>query len=184
MKLRTCLLVLVTLLFSIGTLSAQQTPYYQWTLLPQEQMAEIIGEASGETAYNTIMETGGYNKDRLGAEYNNGTFYEVDYIYKKLKEYGLPGVEKVRFPGGEVWDGIKGELWEMSPIRQKLASYMDMTAMLAKGSVSSDVVGELIWVGRGTPEELQNINLSGKIVVTDGSISSVHSEACITKGAA
>ncbi|MFC1564846.1 M28 family peptidase [candidate division KSB1 bacterium] len=182
MKRVTGILLLFILLSTFSTLSAQQTPWYQWTLLSQEQMDEIIGEASGETAYNTIMETGGYNKDRLADEYNS-TFYEVEYIYKKLKEYGLPGAEIVRFPGGEVWDGVKGELWEVSPIRQKLASYMDMTAMLASGSKSADVVAELVWIGSGTAEEIEKADVSGKIVVTDGSMGSVHRTACIENGA-
>jgi len=161
---------------------AQMTPYYQWTLLPREIMQEIIGEASGETAYNTTMETGGYNKDRLDEEYN-GTFYETQYIYDQLVHYGLPGAEIVRFPGGDVWDGIKGELWEVSPIRQKLASYQDMRAMLANGSSSADVTADLVWVGTGTVEELDRLEVAGKIVVTEGSIGTVHRLACQERGA-
>ena len=130
----------------IAPAAAQMTPWYQWTLLPPDIMDEIIGEASGETAWNTIMETGGYNKDRHADEYA-GTFYETQYIYDKLVEYGLPGAEIARFPGGTVWDGIKGELWEVSPMRQKLASYQDMRAMLANGSSNADVTAELVWVG-------------------------------------
>jgi len=63
------------------------------------------------------METGGYNKDRLAVEYAD-TFYESQYIFDQLKRYGLTGAEIVRFPGGNVWDAIKGELWEKT-IRQK-----------------------------------------------------------------
>jgi hypothetical protein len=48
-----------------GSVMGQMTPWLYWTFLPKSQMDEIIGEASGETAWNTIMETGGYNKDRL-----------------------------------------------------------------------------------------------------------------------
>jgi hypothetical protein len=158
------------------------TPYYQWTLLPPEIMDEIIGEASGETAFNTIMETGGYNKDRLGDEYE-GTFYETRYIYDQLLLYGLPGAEIARFPGGEVWDGIKGELWEVSPIRQKLASYQDMRAMLARGSADADVTAQLVWVGFGTEAELERADVSGRIVVTEGSLSTVHRLACQERGA-
>ncbi|MFH1941853.1 MAG: hypothetical protein ABIL68_07085, partial [bacterium] len=121
-----------------GTAAAQYMPWLYWTFLPKEQMDEIIGEASGETAWNTIMETGGYNKNRLAEEYA-GTFYESQYIYDQLKLYGLPGTEMVRFPGSQVWDGIKGELWEVEPRRQKIASYKDMTAMLASGSATADV---------------------------------------------
>jgi hypothetical protein len=43
-------------LFLIGCLvMAQMTPWKIWTLIPEDQMDEIIGEASGETAWNTIM---------------------------------------------------------------------------------------------------------------------------------
>ena len=173
--------ILISLIIAVflvaGAARAQMTPWLYWTLISQEQMAEIIGEASGETAWNTIMETGGYNKDRLAEEYA-GTFYEAQYIYDQLKRYDLPGAEIVRFPGRKAWEAIKGELWEISPIRQKLASYRDMTAMLASGSGTVDVKGELVWVGRGTKEEIDRANVAGKIVVTEGSIGRVHREAC------
>ncbi len=168
---------------AIEQAEAQYTPWHYWTLLEPAVMDEIIGEASGETAYNTIMETGGYNKNRLSDEFGDGTFYEAQYIYDKLLEYGLPGADLVRFPGSEAWDGIKGELWEVSPIRQKLASYNDMTAMLANGSQDTDVTAPLIWVGRGTAEELDRLDVAGKIVVTEGSMGGVHQAACIERGA-
>src|SRR5680860_359081 len=172
-------------LFGLFTpsLQAQMTPFHYWTLLDPAAMDEIIGEASGETAWNTIMETGGYNRDRSAAEYGNGTFYEAQYIYDQLVRYGIPGADLVRLPGGEAWDGIKGELWEVSPIRQKLASYQDLRAMLANGSANTDVTAELVWVGMGTEEELDRANVAGKIVVTEGSISSVHGAACGDRGA-
>ena len=174
---------LFALSFAATTTEAQYTPWHYWTLVEPAVMDEIIGEASGETAYNTIMETGGYNKNRLADEYGDGTYYEAQYIYDKLLEYGLPGADLVRFPGGEVWDGIKGELWEVTPIRQKLASYNDMTAMLANGSQNADVTAPLIWVGRGTDEELDRLDVAGKIVVTEGSIGGVHGAACGERGA-
>ena len=182
MAKRTLVLCIAAILLTSGAVLSQMTPWLYWTLLPQEQMDEIIGEASGETAWNTIMETGGYNKDRLTEEYA-GTFYEAQYVYDQLKRYGLPGAEIVRFPGRETWNAVKGELWEISPRRQKIASYRDMTAMLASGSTTSDVKAELIWVGRGTKEEIERANVEGKIVVTEGSISSVHNTACIKLGA-
>jgi len=175
------LLFAFTVLCGIGA-QAQITPFYQWTLLPPEIMDEIIGEASGETAWNTIMATGGYNRDRLPEEYA-GTFYETQYIYDQLVAYGLEGAEIARFPGGEVWDGIRGELWEVSPMRQKLASFQDMRAMLARGSTNADVTAQLVWVGHGTAEELDRAGVDGKIVVTEGSIGTVHQRACVDRGA-
>ena len=164
------------------TAMAQMTPWKIWTMLPENHMDEIIGEASGETAWNTILETGGYNQDRQGEEYA-GTFYEAQYIFDQLKKYGIPGSEIVRFPGGKTWDGIKGELWEIEPKRQKLASYQDLRAMLASGSTSADVKAELVWVGRGTEREIKEAGVEGKIVVTEGRLSSVHNSACMKHGA-
>ncbi|MFC1628880.1 M28 family peptidase [Gemmatimonadota bacterium] len=180
---RRSLFLVTALLFLIGsTAQAQMTPWYQWTFVNTDIMDEIVGEASGETAFNTIMETGGYNKDRQAAEYA-GTFYETQYIYDQLVLYGLPGAEIVRFPGGSVWDGIKGELWEETPMRQKLASFQDMRAMLASGSQNADVTAELVWVGMGTEEEIERAGVAGKIVVTEGSMSGVHRIACQQMGA-
>jgi len=182
MKRRRLITVIVCILILGGTAAAQYTPWLYWTMMPKEHMDEIIGEASGETAWNTIMETGGYNKNRPTEEYKT-TFYEAQYIYDQVKHYGLPGAEIVRFPGRQVWDGIKGELWEVSPKRQKIASYQDMTAMLASGSATTDVKAELIWVGRGTREEIEAVEVEGKVVVTEGRISSVHNLACTRGGA-
>jgi hypothetical protein len=159
------------------------TAWYQWTFLDPEIMDEIIGEASGETAWNTIMETGGYNKDRLPEEYAE-TFYESSYIYSQVEQYGLPGGDLVRFPGRQTWDASKGELWEVRPIRQKLASFQDQRAMLASGSVTTDIETQLVWVGQGTREEIERADVVGKIVVTEGPISRVHRTACQEFGAA
>ncbi len=173
----------ITLIFILAPASqAQMTPWLYWTFLPDSQMTEIIGEASGETAWNTIMETGGYNKDRLADEYA-ATFYESKYILDQLKRYGLPGAEIVRFPGGEVWDAVKGELWEISPKRQKIASYRDMTAMLVRGSNSADVKAELVWIGNGKKNEIDSSKVTGKIVVTEGSMRNAHNKACLEYGA-
>jgi len=178
------ILLISTALFLLFGQAAicQMTPWLYWTLLPEEQRDLIIGEASGETAWNTIMETGGYNKNRRAEEYR-GTFYESQYIHDQAKLYGLAGAEIVRFPGREVWDALKGELWEIEPGRQKLASYTDMTAMLARGSTNADVTAALVWVGRGTKDEIERAEVKGKIVVTEGSIGGVHDIACTQMGA-
>jgi hypothetical protein len=177
-------LLLGVILFALtaGTASAQSTPWLQWTFLPDSVVNEIIGEASGENAWNMIMETGGYDKNRPASEYES-MFYETKYFYERLKEYQLAGGEVVRFPGGETWDGVSGELWEVTPVRRKLASYLDMSAMLAQGSVSTDVTAELVWVGNGRKEDLIGKDVRNKIVVTEGPTSSMHQIACLDSGA-
>jgi hypothetical protein len=182
MNKRSVFILMAGLALIIGIAAAQYTPWLYWTLLPKEQIDEIVGEASGETALDTIIDINGYNRDRQSEEYA-GPFLETQTIMKRLKQYGLAGVEMVAFPGGEIWDGIKGELWEVTPRHQKLASMRDMVPMLASGSSPTDATGELVWVGRGTPAEIDAAKVEGKIVVTEGSIGSVHSVACQQKGA-
>jgi hypothetical protein len=165
-----------------GVVSAQMTPWLQWTLLPKAQVAEIVGEASGENAWKMIMETGGYDRDRTPDEFS-GHFHETKFYLDRLKAYGLPGAEVASFPGGQTWDAVRGELWEVKPIRQKLASYLDMAAMLATGSSSGEATGELVWVGMGRPDDYAGKDLAGKIVVTEGSAGTVHQTACMGKGA-
>ena len=166
---------------TVGTVLAQYTPWLYWTYLPKAQMDEIVGEASGETAWETIADINTYNRQRNDAEYA-GNFLETQVIAGKLKQYGLAGVDIVTYPGGQAWRPLKGELWEIAPNRQKLASLNDMLPMLASGSVDTDATAELVWVGRGTPKEVQEAKVSGKIVVLQGNMMMAYSEA-IRQGA-
>jgi hypothetical protein len=177
------LMLALTCIFLLTVISeAQYTPWLYWTFLPKEQMAEIVGEASGEAAWRTIATINAFNRDRSAGEFK-GTFFETQVVVDALKSYGIEKVDVFTYPGGEAWDGIKGELWEVSPIRQRLASHTDMVPMLANGSSPTKLTGELLWIGRGTVEEIRLAKVEGKIVVTEGNISAVHGEACLRQGA-
>ncbi|MBA4323317.1 MAG: hypothetical protein C0408_10925, partial [Odoribacter sp.] len=151
------------------------------TLLPGNIIDEMIGEASGERAMNHIIEMAAYIHDRPASEYS-GYFFETQYVFDKLKEYGLEGAVVNKYPGGTTWDGVKGSLWEVSPGRSKIADYGDLPAVLASGSTNTDVTAELVWAGEGRQEDIDKAGVAGKIVVTSGSISMVHSLA-VAKGA-
>ncbi len=161
--------------------NGQLLPDQYKTILPESIMDEIIGECSGEIAMNHMIEMSGYNRDRLENEFAT-TFLEAEYVLEKLIGYGIPDAKIERFPGGVVWDGIKGELWEISPERTKIADYDDLRAVLASGSRNTDVEAELIWIDEGEPEDFENKDVNGKIVVTSGSVSGVHNRA-IARGA-
>ena len=149
--------------------SAQYPHWLYWTFLPRAQMDEIVGEASGESAWNTIAEINAFNRRRFEAEFA-GNFFETEVVVRKLKDYGLAGVEVVTYPGGEAWVAVKGELWETKPGLQKLASIDDLLPMLAAGSATADVTAELVWAGRGTAKEIEEAKVEGKIVVTEGNL--------------
>jgi aminopeptidase YwaD len=151
------------------------------TILPAKIIDELIGEASGERAINHIYEMAAYIHDRPAAEYS-GYFFETQYILDRMKEYGLEGAVVNMYPGGTTWDGIKGSLWEVSPGKSKIADYGDLPAVMAQGSTNADVTAELVWVGEGKPDDIDKANVAGKIVVTSGNITMVHSLS-IVKGA-
>lgn len=174
--------VLLGFLILAGSAAAQYTPWLYWTLLPREQMDLIAGESSGETARRTIMDINAYNRERNDAEFA-GNFLETQVIARALKSYGFANVQIATYPSGEAWRGLKGELWELSPFHQKLASYQDEIGMLVNGSRPADVTAELVWVGGGSKAEIEAAKVTGKIVVTEGSASAVHSEACLNQGA-
>jgi len=162
--------IAVAVLFVLAAVvSAQYTPWLYWTFLPKDQAAEIVGEASGETAWNTVAEINAFNRERFDEEFT-GNFLETQVIVRKLKSYGLAGVEVVTYPGSQAWRAVKGELWETKPGRQKIASIHDMLPMLASGSGTTDVTGELVWVGRGTAKEILDAKVEGKVVVTEGGL--------------
>lgn len=166
--------VVIAFFFSVSGLFAQYTPFYQWTLLPKQQMDFIIGEPSGETALNHAIEMVGYQRNRPASEYGEGTFLEGKYVIEKLNEYGIEGAQIERFKGSKTWDGVKGELWEVSPFRRKLADYDDIALSLAQGSMRADVTAELVWVEEASEKDFEGLNVEGKIVVTSGSVGRAH----------
>ncbi len=176
------LVIILLFLFSASNSFAQYTPFYQWTLLPPSVMDEIIGESSGETALNHVIEMVGYQRNRPASEYGSADFREGKYVLDKLNEYGIAGAKIERFEGSQAWDGIKGELWEIAPGKKKLADYKDIALSLAEGSKPTDVTAELVWVEEGLEKDFEGLDVEGKIVVTSGTVSRVHNIA-VEKGA-
>jgi len=175
-------LALILFVSGVVTTFAQYTPFYQWTLLPKNEMDIIIGEPSGETALHHAIEMVGYQRNRPASEYGSATFREGKYVIGKLNEYGIKSAKIERFEGGETWDGIKGELWEVSPNNKKLADYDDISLSLAQGSKPADVTAELIWVEEATEKDFEGLDVEGKIVVTSASVGRAHNIA-VSKGA-
>ena len=159
------------------SLNAQEymTPFSH-SLLDEHHYDLIVGESSGDVAYYHILDLAPYERDRRSEEYS-GLFLESSYVAGKLKEYGLEGVEVELLGKTQTWDGISASLWEVAPKTAKIADYRDLAAILAQGSRSAHVTAELVWVGRGTRQEIESVDLKGKIAVTEASGSSVHNLA-------
>ena len=183
MKTKRFILFIAALAVIGGFAAAQNMPWLYWTFLPKGQMDLIVGESSGQAAMRTIIDINGYNRDRSAEEYA-GPFWETQVILKYLKQFGFSNAKLVSSPAtGVTYDVIKGDLWEVKPRLQKLASATDLFAMVASGSANTDVTAELAWVGRGTAAEVDAAKVEGKVVVTEGSLGQVYNYACNQKGA-
>ena len=171
MKKLTALLIMC--LTIIGLHAQNYTNPFFWNLMNEKTYDYILGEASGDMAYYHVLNMAGYEMDRTNAQYASN-LHETDYVLNKLKEYGLPGATVERLGKASTWDGISASLWEISPKTAKIADYLDLAAILGQGSQSADVKAELVWIGRGTQEEIDAAGVTGKIVVTEGAPARVH----------
>ena len=176
------LTILLSLFLLSGFISAQVSPYHQWTLLNSKQLAEIAGEASGDIALHHDIAMAGWERNRHADEFAS-TFWEADYVLKTLKAYGFADAKIDRYPSTrKTWDGLKGKLWEVSPKRQKIADYEEVGAMLASGSQNANVTAELVWVGEGREKDFEGKDVTGKIVLSSAGVGMLHNIA-VKKGA-
>lgn len=164
-------LVFCSFLFFIHA-HPQWNYYNQYALLPEEILDEMIGEASGERAFNHIIEMSGYNRVRPVEEYA-GTLLEAQYVVDQLQAYGIRNAQIERVGKTKTWKGIKGSLWEESPRRNKIVDYEDLPLFLASGSKDANVSGPLVWIGEGNTNDLQGLDLQGKIGLSSGSTRSL-----------
>jgi aminopeptidase YwaD len=147
------------------TVKSQNSWYYQWGLLPDNIIDYFIGESSGERAYNHIIEMSKYNRQRNSSEFA-GTLIESQYVVNKLNEYGLSEVNIERFGKSSSWRGVIGTLWETGPNPGKIADMSDMPFMLVSGSKNADVEAGLIYIGDASANQIDRLDLNGKIVLT------------------
>ena len=173
--------VLLTSLSLLSTVLFSQWNYYsQYGLIPEKQLDEIIGEASGEQAFHHVIEMAAYNRPRPLSEYAT-TLKESDYVISVLKSFGIENAHIERFGKVNTWKGIKGKLWEVEPNLRKIVDYEDLPLFLAEGSNNADVTADLVWVGDGSRDELDKQDIEGKICFTSGSLRNI--AAMVEKGA-
>jgi aminopeptidase YwaD len=166
-----CVAFSIIFLFS-KTVNCQNAWYYQWGLLPDNIVDYFIGEASGERAYNHIIELSEYNRQRNESEIT-GALFESQYVVGKLKEYGLSDIGIERFGKTSSWRGVVGTLWEISPHNEKLADLADLPFLVIPGSANTDLEAELVLIGDANNSELDKMDLKGKIVLTSARPASI-----------
>src|SRR5277367_5353341 len=127
------------------------------SLLPDHHLDAIVGEASGESALDTVIGLGRYHRVPATPGFHEG----ANYILSKAKEYGLddPHVEAFPADGKATYNTFRSYLsWEVSsavltelvPRPQVIGDFSKNPIVLADYSGSADVSADLVDVGAGT----------------------------------
>lgn len=161
------IMVLITSALCIFTLSTPSPAHSQTTpFLTDEEIRMLANELSGDRAFEHIRILSQWHRDS-GME---GYFLAADYIMKAAKEAGL---EDVRFIEQELdgpnYTARSAELWMVEPVELKLADIGETAVYLADGSHDASLTAELVWVANASKDTLKNIDVKGKIVLTNGS---------------
>ena len=111
-RLIRCSSLLVTL---IAAASAQTLPFFT-----DQQYKYLVGEISGDAAYEHLRFTTQFHKPGGGAE---GLMSIAKYVEAKAKEYGLQDVKLIKQADNDpAWNARRAELWIVEPDIQMLAS--------------------------------------------------------------
>jgi len=173
---RICLWVLPALLFtSLQPLSAQTTPF-----VSDDEIRMLANEISGDRAFEHIRWLSHWHRDS-GME---GYFKAAEYVVQEATAAGLEDVKFIEQPlRGPNYTPRVGELWMVEPVEVKLADIGDHAVYLADGSHSANVTAELVWIGNASAAAMKDVDVKGKIVLTNGSPSTAVFTAVNAKGA-
>jgi hypothetical protein len=154
---------------------AQTTPF-----LSDEEIRMLSNEISGDRAFEHIRWLTHWHRDS-GQE---GYFKAAEYIVKAAKEVGLTDVRFIEQPlPGVNYTARSAELWMTEPVALKLADIGEHAVYLADGSHDADVTAELIYIGDATVDSLKNLDVKGKIVLTNWQPGRAAQNAVYARGA-
>lgn len=132
----------------VGALSAQPgpPPPLPRTPLKQEVLSLIANEISGQIAFNNEVLLAGAPRMREPAEFT-GTMFETQRVYDLVRGYGIENTRIERYPSSRTFEyPVEGELWVTEPERRLVGRLGADAALVASGSSSADVTGELMYV--------------------------------------
>lgn len=162
------------------------------SLLPDDQLAAIVAEASGSLAKETVTKLATYHRVQASAGFHEA----ASFIAEKARAYGLEDVRIESFPADGTttygtfrsylgWEAESGVLTEVAPRSEIVADFSKMRVALADYSNAADVTATLVDVGSGTTEaDYAGRDVRGRIVLAGGGVASVHKEAVEKRGAA
>ena len=148
------LLLLATFVFppSAFAQGALETP------LRQELLTLLTNEISGQVAFNNVVKLAGAPWLRDPAEFST-TFYEAEQLYNMVQGYGIETVTLEQFQRDGTFDyATAAEFWIVEPEQRMVATLGADVAMVASGSQSGAVTGELIYIPQLSAEAIQRMS--------------------------
>ncbi len=161
------------------------------SILSEKEIRALNNEISGELALDYIRHIAHHSRLQPSRSYHQA----AEWVVQKARTFGLSDAKIERYPADgkkyyymyksrPAWDVKFAELWIVEPYEEKLTSYSEIPVSLAITSQSCDVKAPLAYAGVGTsPEDYENIEVKGKIVLAYGNIGSVASLAVDRYGA-
>ncbi|MFC1628233.1 M28 family peptidase [Gemmatimonadota bacterium] len=116
------------------------------TPLEQEILALLTNEISGQMIFNNEVMLAGAPWVREEGELTD-TFYESKKIYDLVRSYGIETTRFVRHASEGTFEyPLEGEFWIEEPQKRLVARIGADAALVARGSVTADVTGGLIYI--------------------------------------
>ncbi len=148
----TCCLLLPIFVFS----QALKTP------LSQEILSILTNEISGQFIFNNEVLLAGAPWLRDKSEFED-TFYESGKIYEIAKNYGIKTVELRRQAREGTFEyPVDGEFWIVEPELRMIARLGADAALVARGTQTCDVSGELIYIPPLEKETIEALMAAGE----------------------
>jgi aminopeptidase YwaD len=162
------IMIVLSLLFALFGISFQTYPQLPGrvnqallTPLAAETMALLANEISGQMAFDNQVKLAGAPWLRDSNEFS-GTLYESRQISELVHGYGIETTRLERYPAPGSFDyAHEGEFWLLAPERRLIARLGADAALVAQGSVTADVTGELVYIAPLGDEEIKRLAEAG-----------------------
>jgi hypothetical protein len=185
MKIKKIPFLLILTVF-VSSISWAENP-----LASRELIQALREEVSGEIAFNYTVLVSHF--DRVQA--TEGWHQAALLVKRELEKFGYRDIALEGWPSNGSsyyytyrtpigWQAKKGELWLVSPRKERLCSYEEIPLTLVKHSRSARLEAELVDVETGVGEgSYRNKDVKGKIVLASGAVGEVMREAVLKRGA-
>jgi aminopeptidase YwaD len=141
--------------------SARPNPALK-TPLPQEVIALLANETSGQIAFNNLMRLAGAPWVRNPDEFQ-GTMEETQKLHDMVRSYGIDTVRIEKYPGTSAADyPLEGEFWMLAPEKRLIGRLGADAALIMRGSATCDVTGELVYLPPMTADEIKIMRDAGR----------------------